>query len=407
VNPTEPLTIPTTIEAATPTWLTRALRTQLEGLNAQVQETSVQRIGEGVGLMGELARLRLDWRPHEPQLPESVILKLPASDPDTRASGQILGLYEREARFYLELAGELPIRTPRCFHAAAELDPKAPEDPEVLERALARLPVWLIRWLLRLAEWQARRSPRAAVLLLEDLGQLRGGDQLDGGNRSDWERAIDALARLHAAGWQREQWLGHIWVARLRANVRLNHALFSRQYRQLPPLWDGRLLGCGRRLGAWLAQNGLALMESLTSAPETLCHSDYRLDNLFFDDASGDVIMLDWQLVSRGPGVLDLAYFLSGVLGRDISQSTETTLVERYHAGLLASGVSGYEWPACLADYRRAQLATWQRCIAAASAVEPGDARGGAMLESWWDRASGRLDDVDPDAVLAATHASA
>jgi aminoglycoside/choline kinase family phosphotransferase len=311
-------------------------------------------------------------------------------------------LYEREACFYLELAEALPVRTPRCFHAAYERDPRAPDDVGDVERVLARLPIWLTRLLVRLGEWLAKRSPLGAVLILEDLTGLRAGDQLEGGDARDWGLAIDGLAQLHASAWQREDWLSRDWVARMRPNVRLNQALFSRNYKRMSKVWTDRLGDDGRRVGEWIIEHGIPMMEALTSVPDTFCHGDYRLDNLFFDDTRDEVVMLDWQLPTRGPGVFDLAYFLSGVMLPDVDTEQEETWVRRYHDGLLSHGVSDYTWAACIADYRLAGVACWQRCIASASAVEPGDARGMAMLESWWDRMQARLEGVDPDAILRA-----
>lgn len=392
------LEIPDRIEAIDGEWLARALGEN----DAPPTDVRVERIGEGVGLMGDLARFRIEWREPETGRPDRVIAKLPGTDPINRASAQVLGLFEREVRFYLELAEHLPVRTPRCYHAAFEPNPQAPEDPVRFEHNFARLPIWLMRGAVRLGEWMARRSPLGAVLVLEDLEGLRAGDQLEGADDRDLAAAIDALARLHASAWQKESWLGLDWVARMKPNVRFNQALFSRNYRRIPKAWSDRLSPDGRRLGDWLVGHGVALMEALSLAPDTLCHSDYRLDNLLFDDARGDVVMLDWQIASRGPGVLDLAYFLSGLLEADVSDRQEEAWVARYHDGLVAGGVTGYDGPSCLADYRRARLATWQRCIASATAVETGDARGMAMLESWWDRSCARLGGLDPDAILAA-----
>jgi len=395
------LPIPTRLEDVTAEWLSQALPGSSTHHAPEDLRVTFERIGQGVGLMGELARFRIDGSAADETQPERVIVKLPGADPGNRASGQMLGLYEREVRFYLELAGEVPVRTPRCFHAAFEPDPGARDDVAELERSFARLPIWAMRALVRLGEWLAKRNPLGAVLVLEDLEELRAGDQLEGGSNADWAAAIDALAQLHAAGWEREAWLGRDWVARMRPNVKFNHALFSRQYSRLPKAWADRLGHDGRRLGDWLAGHGIELMETLTTAPDTLCHADYRLDNLFFDDDRGEVVVFDWQLPARSPGVLDLAYFLSGVMGPEVEAVAEEGWVRRYHDGLVGAGVAGYDWARCRADYHRARLATWQRCIASASAVEPGDARGTAMLEAWWDRMHGRLGGVDPDAVLA------
>lgn len=401
------IAIPTGLGDLTPAWLSHAVGAGA-ARPARVGGARVDRIGAGVGLMGELARVELAYEGagsaagDDAALPGSVVVKLPGRDPAARAAAQVLNIFEREARFYLELAPQLPIRTPRCLHADFEVDPNAPADPEAFERRFARLPIWLMRALLWLAEWDAKRRPRRAVLVLEDLAAFRPGDQVHGGDAGDWQRAIDVLARLHAAGWRNEAWLDRPWIGRMRLNVRFNQAVYRRNLRRLAPPWRDRLSGDGRRLAEWLDRHGLALFERLGRAPDTLCHTDYRLDNLLFDDATGDVAVLDWQLPTRGPGVTDLAYLLAGVLDAGVGRGEEEALVERYHAGLVAGGVDGYDLADCLADYRRAHLAAWQRCVASVAAVEPEDARGLALLESWWSRMSERLGGVDADAVLRA-----
>ena len=74
-----------------------------------------------------------------------MVAKLPAADETSRATGVAMRSYEKEVRFYQELADDLSIATPRVFHAAL--------DPDDLSRF---------------------------VLLLEDLAPADQGDQLVG-----------------------------------------------------------------------------------------------------------------------------------------------------------------------------------------------------------------------------------
>lgn len=84
----------------------------------RVDGFTVERIG--TGQMSECYRVGLTYG--DGTGPASVVLKVAASDPMSRGTGQALGLYEREVRFYAELAPELatdgggPIA--HCYHAS-------------------------------------------------------------------------------------------------------------------------------------------------------------------------------------------------------------------------------------------------------------------------------------------------
>ena len=73
--------------------------------------------------------------------------------------------YEREVRFYKEIAPTVGIRTPRCYHA----------------------------------DWD--RDSGLFVLLLEDLAPAQQGDQIDGCTLEQAALALDELAKLHAPRW--------------------------------------------------------------------------------------------------------------------------------------------------------------------------------------------------------------
>ena len=77
-------------------WLTSAIGTPVAGF-------TVDRIG--TGQMSECYRVGLSYAPTAPA--PSVVLKVAATDPMSRQTGVALGLYEREVRFYTDIAPHL------------------------------------------------------------------------------------------------------------------------------------------------------------------------------------------------------------------------------------------------------------------------------------------------------------
>src|SRR5258707_2332287 len=67
-----------------------------------VADFSTERIG--TGQLSESHRVALRYAAPEPAAPASVVLKVAAADERSRQTGVALGLYEREVRFYAELA---------------------------------------------------------------------------------------------------------------------------------------------------------------------------------------------------------------------------------------------------------------------------------------------------------------
>ena len=77
-------------------WLTAAL-------GVPVSDFAFERIG--TGQMSECYRVELTYADGDGG-PNSVVLKVAATDPVSRQTGLALGLYEREVRFYTDIAPE-------------------------------------------------------------------------------------------------------------------------------------------------------------------------------------------------------------------------------------------------------------------------------------------------------------
>lgn len=121
--------------------------------------------------------------------------------------------------------------------------------------------------------------------------------------------------------------------------------------------------------GKYLPAGGLAVFERFAGnylkvnktvaarSPWTLAHQDYRVENMMFGPpGSGQVVVLDWQGIGRGPGAYDLAYILGGSLETDVRRSHEQELVRAYHDQLIAEGISAYSFEQLWDDYGHGHL---------------------------------------------------
>ncbi len=338
-------------DALTPEWLSSVLGGEVRGVDA----TPV-----GTGQMCDSVRLRLDTV--DPALPTTVVAKLPAADPTSRATALNLHSYETEVRFYQELAPELPVRTPRVFHADIDV------------------------------------ATASFVLLLEDLAPAVQGDQLAGCPPEVAVVAVDELVKLHAPRWGDPTLARLEWLAKDPEAGRLFLSAM------LPMFWAGFQERYADRLGPDVHEVGGALFAALdryladTGAPTTVVHGDYRLDNLLFGDHL-PVAVVDWQTCSVGPATSDVAYFIGAGLLPDVRREVEADLVRRYHDGLVAAGVEGFGWEACWDGHRRGAFGGLVMAIAASMLVERTD-RGDDMFMVMAHRHARHALDLDAPAAL-------
>ena len=81
-------------------------------LDCRVASIRVEIIGAGEGFMGQLARVHLTGT----GCPSSVIVKMPTADPGGQMIGQMMRVWEREHRFYTEVAPHMHgVRIAECL----------------------------------------------------------------------------------------------------------------------------------------------------------------------------------------------------------------------------------------------------------------------------------------------------
>lgn len=367
------MTIPASPGELDPAWLTEVLGGA--GVLGGAHVVAVDRTPIGTGQMCDTFRLALAYdRPTD--APASVVAKVPAADEASRQAAMALRCYEIEVRFYQELAGTLPVRTPCAYHAEIEAG-----------------------------------SPRF-VLVVEDLAAGRVGDQLAGCTPDEAAMAVDELVRLHAPRWGDPSLAELEWLHRDPEG--------SRQFflGLLPQLWDGFRDRYQERVTPDVQRAGEALFGRLEAylgadtGPSTVTHGDYRLDNLLFDGhpggaldggadgrASGRVAVLDWQTAGHGPALADVAYFVGAGLLPEERRAHEHDLVRRYHRGLVAAGVPDYPWERCWSAYRRGSWSGLVMAVAASMLVERTE-RGDEMFLAMAERHARHALDLDAAAVI-------
>lgn len=355
---TVPTTIPATSADMTAEWLTHVLRTS-GAATGRVNRVDVTPVGVGVGLVGDLCRLHIEWA--DGAGPDRIIAKVPAAAPSSRFVATLLGMYRREVRFYQELSARTKLPHAECYHAA--LDDESQD----------------------------------FVLLMEDLQGGRTVDQCEGCSQADAEMAVDHLAAFHAGWWNDETLAEQHWLPRLCDSPLPEAVMFSfeQSWGPVQELFPGRVPDDVRAFGDRYPEIGSELMARLSEPPFTLSHGDYRLDNMFFFDDRGFMALCDFQLIDRSRGARDLTYFLTQSLTVEDRERLERPLVERYVAGLESHGVTDYGFDRAWEDYRMACLFGIVYPVVAGGGLDHADERATLLTGTMLDRSVAAIVHLD------------
>ena len=104
------------------------------------------------------------------------------------------------------------------------------------------------------------------------------------------------------------------------------------------------------------------LCSQMERDPWTLCHGDYRLDNLMFR-ANGETVVLDWQGLAWGRPGWEVAYFITTAL-EPHHRAEEEMMLQRYHHGLISAGVNNYSYEELIEDVTVSKAILAHRMVA-------------------------------------------
>jgi HAD superfamily hydrolase (TIGR01509 family) len=87
----------------------------------------------------------------------------------------------------------------------------------------------------------------------------------------------------------------------------------------------------------------------------TLCHGDFKAPNMFWDKATKEPIMIDWQYVIEGKGAQDLVFFIIESLNVERFRELWPILVTYYYE-MVRGSINNYSRAEYMADIRKSVL---------------------------------------------------
>ncbi len=293
--------LPNGINEVTAAWMTEALRTSgAIGAGSEVTSLRNEPYIAG-GLLSLLYRSTIES--DDPRAPATVIVKFPTDVPHQRMIADAFGIYGREVAFYRDVAPRSTIMMPKVHAAMSASD--------------------------------ASNS----CIVMEDLAHLRQPDRARG---VIWDEAVigvRALARFHA------DWYGSPELeAMAQTFISIGAPL---QRAALPGVAEAGWPATKELRADTLSADVLAvgdmwidtlpkMLDHMELRP-TLCHEDWRADNMFFD-ADDNVVMIDPQIAGVCNGAFDLGYFISQSIERDTLGGRHRELVDVYLSVMGAHG---------------------------------------------------------------------
>ncbi|MEM9713769.1 MAG: phosphotransferase [Actinomycetota bacterium] len=350
--------IPMATADLTAEWLTDVLQgSGTLPATGRVASLTVDDGAAGVGFMGSVGRIEVTYEGDAGDAPSSMVVKFPTANPDIMAMMHPTRVYEREHRFYGELAEQTPMRTPAAYHVTCETS----DDP----------------------------AAERYVLVMEDLYSLELGDQVAGLTLDQTEKALRGLALNHANFWDGAGLESADFVPDIDGPLNLQgQMIYDASLPGFLELFGDQLVPELREVAEVYGKNHPLLLRRFAAMPHTLVHFDFRADNLFFD--GDDVVVIDFQAISKGGGAADVGYLLGQNLDADLRREHEDDLLRVYHQGLLDHGVTGYEFDRFVADYHVGVMYGWVIPVFATGTLDSSSERAMTL----WTKVLERLQDA-------------
>jgi hypothetical protein len=277
----------------------------------------------GIGAMADTFLVRLCWD-GDVDGPESLVAKLPSVDPAAARTAASLGAYEREARFYAELAPRTGLSLPAYYGTVGGVG-----------------------------------------LLLEDLSGLEPGDQFTDMPLDQLRQARRQLVALQGPFWNDEDTAGLDWLHR-RQGVPIGGIVerMERSWAVSAERLTGDFETAERAVIDRFVGSAGAWAESL-SGPFSLSHHDFRADNLLL--GGGRLVVLDWQTVGWGAPMFDVAYLFGTSVSPETRRAIERDEIEGHVEEL------GVDWPDAWDAYRQAAWAVLLMLVPPTGSVKASD----------------------------------
>ena len=252
-----------------------------DALGRPIESFEMCPIGGGKGNLGDLVLLSLEDG-------EQLVAKFAANRQESLNAAKRSGLFEREIKFYHELAPKLDLRLPALF--ASAYDP----------------------------------SSAYFIMLLEYLEPIKESDSISGIGIDHTRQVFAELSKLHTQG---KDLVDTPWVQTMISQDRINNLTIMIE-KGWPVLQDicGELVDPLKEID--LLEKFLETMSYLNTLDQTIVHGDVKPDNLII--SSQGVVIIDWQGFGTGPPAWDIAYCMCQCLTTEERRLYESELLANY-----------------------------------------------------------------------------
>jgi len=296
----KPLAIPKRTKRITSEWLNEVLHDSGYLKNFNIESISREPWGEGEGFMSDMARLTITYDKESPELPKTMIVKMPTTFRTALTIALQYNLYEKEIRFYTEIAPKSPIRVPGVIYSDYNLEAKK------------------------------------YILILEDCSCYKMVDQIEGLNYEETRQAIISIADFHSRWWDAPDLFSFDWLPTPKDDAikkaftdtfrnSWDLAVKSESFLEIIP--EG-----GREVGEKVYKKFPWLLNNVTDENLTIIHFDYKADNMFFDSENSEnpIIIFDWGSSLISAGLVDIGYLLGGSIKVDLRRQIEKEMIKLY-----------------------------------------------------------------------------
>jgi hypothetical protein len=324
---------PSSPEEINSQWLTEKLGYEIKAFN-------IEALGEGGGLLGLVTRLHLSAS----EGPKTLIAKFPTKTASNRAVAALYDMYGREYRFYTQVAPQVPLRAPACYHA----------------------------------EFNEENSD--FVLLLEDLQGFTLGDQVKGCSVIEAHQVVQSLASLHRNTWKPDHIIDikqHDMPYQRNGMIGAYKVGWPVVRKDFTDVLEAAITTKEIALLETMPEQINRLLDIIHNGPLVIGHGDVRLDNIFFSKESNALV--DYQAVAKAAPEHDLAYFVTQSLSDDVRRAEDWVAV--YHQHLTSEGID-YSLGPSRERYRYCALYLVCYAVTIAGTLDQANARGRKLAET-------------------------
>ncbi|MHA2035738.1 MAG: phosphotransferase [Promethearchaeota archaeon] len=315
-------------------WLNEALHSNSYLKDVNIESISREPWGAGEGFVSDMARITVTYDKESSEAPKTMIVKMPTTFRTALAIAEQYNIYEREIRFYMEVAPKSPIRVPGVIYHDYD------------------------------------KEAKKYILILEDCSRFEQIDQIKGLNKEQTIDVINAITEFHARWWDSPDLYSFDWMPKPKGEVAKS---FVETYRSS---WDLSikleefqkiLPEGGQKAGEKIGENFPWLVMDIPDDNMTISHFDFRVDNLFFDydNKENPILIIDWGSTVVNGGLLDIGYLLSESVEIDLRRKIEKDMIKHYIKQLEKKGITGIDFDFAWENYLKALMCyAWIPAIA-------------------------------------------